>query len=110
MARMTEQQIANSLITLFIETSENKIGRRPIVNRYSLKWGFLDMLSDLGLENAKRVIVYFFDTTRDTYDPKSLLGSYDELFKAYMEREQDRATRAELRMRTKKKVEADEQH
>lgn len=110
MAQSQEQKQAFALLDLYVVCYVQKYKRRPSVNRYRDKWGFTDMVSDLGMDMSKEVIEYYFKTTRPGHPLTSLFNSYDRLAATLREREEDRKNRVKLREETKKRVEAMNEH
>jgi hypothetical protein len=73
------------------------------VNRYRDKWGFSDMLTDLGKADAEKAIVYYF-SLRVRHDLIDLFRRYDELHKWRLADEEDKRRVAKLHKETAKRV------
>lgn len=96
-------QQANALITKYVKLYTDKYGTAPVVNRYRDKWGFSDMLSDLGKTDAGKVVEYYF-TLRHRHDLIDLFRRYDELHKWRLADEEDKKRVAQLYKDTAKRV------
>ena len=95
---------ANGLVTLYVNLWADKYNDAPAVNRHRDKWGFQDMVEDLGYDRAKEVITYYFQTGRPGHPLKHLLMNYDRLHKLLLEIEQDEIDRVRLRKETEQRV------
>ena len=95
---------ANALVTLFIQQYVEKYGKEPTINRFREKWAFQDMIGDLGYENARILIEYYFKTGRAGHPVQYLLYNYDKLDKIRKEVAEDAIKRAEIRRATEKRV------
>lgn len=103
---MTQQQKANALISHYIKLYKAKYkGKEPLINRNRDKWGFIDMLTDLGEQDAYSAVDYYFGTNRAGHPLKALFANYDSLHKRRMEKVADAAKRAEIMERTRQVVE-----
>lgn len=107
MAKLTTNQQAYALISLFEKHYDKQYGRKPQVNRHRDKWGFQDMVEDLGYEGAQEIIAYYFQLKKYVGHPvQGLLRNYDQFARIRQERAEDEANRLRLRAETKKRVEA----
>lgn len=104
-AQSTINKHANALITLFISKYEEKHKRAPQINRYKQKWGFQDMVTDIGYEKSKEVIEHYFGLRKADHPVQTLLYNYDQYARVIEEKAKDRAERHALRAETKKVVE-----
>lgn len=102
---LTAQQKAYALITLYENQYKAKYGSKPSLNRHRDKWGFQDMLEDLGYDDARDVIMYYFEMKHIGHPLQTLLRNYDRYHQIKEERKEDRARRLELREKTLKRVE-----
>lgn len=102
-AALTKQ--GNENINLFIKLYTEKYGNPPVFNRHRHKWAFQDMIKDLGFDEAKQTIEYYFETKRPGHPVDHLLYNYERLYRTFEELEKDVENRAVLRELTKKKVE-----
>lgn len=96
---------ANGLITLFVKLYQEKHKRAPEINRYKQKWGFQDMVEDLGYDQAKKVIEHFISLRQANHTVQELLFNYDRYSKTLIAREKDREERLALREQTRLRVE-----
>ena len=97
-------QQANALITKYVKLYTDRYGTAPTVNRYRDKWGFTDMLNDLGKADAEKVLVYFFALRLTDHTLIALFRSYDELHKNRLAEEEDKRGVAQLHKETAKRV------
>ena len=104
MANNTIAQNANALITLYIQCYTEKYSRKPNINRYRVKWGFQDMVTDLGYQQAREVVEYYFKTGRQGHQIEFLLMNYEKISEVYEEKKVDERIRAELRKHTEQRV------
>lgn len=104
MAQDTITKQANGLVTLFIKYFTDKYGHAPNLNRYREKWGFQDMITDLGYERAREIVAYYFKTTKPGHPVSFLLQNYDKIDSFYAEKIEDEQRRAELRKQTAERV------
>lgn len=102
---MTQAQKANALISHYVKLYKNKYKKDPSINRNRDKWGFMDMITDLGEQAAYRVIDYYFETARPGHPLPVLFRNYDHLNKRRLEKIEDAAVRAEIMRRTRLVVE-----
>lgn len=100
----TLNKYTNELLNLYIVEFKAKYGRAPEMNRFKQKWGFRGMYEDLGMEASKRVINYYFGTSRPGHPIDYLLYNYEKLDKVIREREKDAVERERLRKETEKRV------
>lgn len=99
---------AYGLISLFEKHFNEKYKRKPQINRFREKWGFQDMITDLGYDDAQEVVKYYFRTGKQGHPVSFLLQNYDKVFQYMEERKRDDAERAALRAETKKRAEESE--
>lgn len=100
----TAAQNANALITLYIKCYTEKYSRKPNINRYRIKWGFQDMVEDLGYQRSREVVEYYFRTGRSGHPTDFLLMNYEKISEVYEEKQEDERKRAELRKQTEQRV------
>lgn len=100
----TTAQQGNALVTLYIQCFENKYARKPLVNRYRVKWGFLDMISDLDYGQAQETIKYYFKTSKYGHPIEFLLSNYEKIFETMEEVREDEKNREKLRRQTEQRV------
>lgn len=102
----TANQKAYALITLYVKEYGAKYGAQPTgLNRHRDKWGFQDMVDDLGYENAQAVIKFYFTTGRVGHPLQFLLYNYEKLDVIRREMIEDEKKRLELREATRIRVE-----
>lgn len=105
MAKITTQQ-THALISLFLKHYKDRYGKDPLnFNRYRDKWGFQSMAEDLGVERAKEVISYYFETGKAGHPTSYLLHNYDKINAHMIDREEDAINRKKLMEESAKRVE-----
>lgn len=102
---MTQAQKANALISHYVKLYKAKYNKDPVINRNRDKWGFVDMLADLGEQNAYHAVDYYFETKRPGHPLRALFSNYDDLHKRRLDKIQDAAKREEIMKRTRQVVE-----
>jgi hypothetical protein len=103
-AQNAEAKQAYALISLYEQCFNKKYHRKPQVNRFREKWGFMDMVSDLGYDTARETVEYYFKTGKPAHPVNFLLQNYDKIAQFMTEKKQDEAKRAELRKQTEQNV------
>ncbi len=104
-AKNTIAQQGNALVTLYIQCFERKYFNKPLVNRHRVKWGFQDMISDLGYQSAHDTIEYYFKTSgQNNHSVDFLLYNYEKVFQVMEEIIKDQKNREELRKQTEQRV------
>lgn len=101
-ATLTKQ--VNALMTKYVSDYKAKHKREPQFNRYRQKWGFQDMLADIGYEKSQEVIDYFFSLRRPEHGVQALLNNYDRYAKVLEDLARDREERHRLREETAQRV------
>lgn len=99
-----DTKTVNALISLYEKLYKEKYDRKAAINRYKDKWGFQDMLKDLGPVESREVLEYFFGTNRPGHTLLQLFRNYDEIAKRKAEIEKDTRDREKLRAETKRRV------
>lgn len=102
---LTANQQAYALISLYEKHYQNKYSRRPLINRHRDKWGFQDMVEDLGYERAQEVVSYYFELKYIGHPLPDLFRNYDRFSRIMKERAEDEAERHRIRQETRKRVE-----
>jgi hypothetical protein len=104
-AEATINKYATVLLTQYVTLYQEKYGKNPIdLNRYRDKWIFRNMYEDLGKDQAKKVVDYYFKTSRVGHPIKYLGNNYDRLSRILDELERDEADRILLRKETEQRV------
>ena len=105
-AKVSNAQI-NTLVSLYLKLYKEKYSFDPPgFNRFRDKWGFRDMIEDLGMARSKEVITYYFDTRHIGHPVQQLFYNYDRLSDLMKEREEDEKNRERLRAETEARVKA----
>lgn len=106
MAQGTVTRQAYALINLYSKEYEKKHGAPPAsLNRYRDKWGFHDMIEHLGYDEAKELVLFYFQTARPGHPLQWLLYNYEALAKVRRELLQDESNRQKIREQTRRRVE-----
>lgn len=105
MAEPTTAQI-NTLVSYFLKVYARVDGGKPAdFNRFRDKWAFKDMIADFGMDRAKEIVDYYFETPRYIHSTKYLLYNYDALSNIMRDSEKDKVDLAKLRAESKIRVE-----
>ena len=103
MDKAAKTRKVNALMTKFIQLYTDKYGVKPKFNRNTEKWGFGDMVDDLGIDTLPTLEYYF--TLKRNHAPIDLLRNYHEIDEWRIEDEEDEVNRRKLAIETKKRVE-----
>lgn len=102
--KATTAQI-NSMINRYLKNYEGVYGQRPQdFNRFREKWGFRDMIEDLGYSRSEQIVDYYFETRHVGHPVNTLFYEYDKLDKILTERAADEENRARLRRESEQRV------
>ena len=98
------KQQAHSLVTYFQKVYRDKFNRDPIVNRNKLQNLLVNMLKDVSLADAKKIIDFYVKTDKN---PKLLYlcYEYDEVIEQMQLHERDLERRKQLIKQTQQNVE-----
>ena len=104
-AKVTQQQV-HALIGYYLKAYTAKYDKAPeFFNRHRERWGFESMATDLGIDGAKEIIDYYFQTHRYGHPSSYLTNNYDHLKRVMIEREKDLEKRKQLLAESKVRVE-----
>ena len=98
---------SKGLVGHYSKCYEVKYGKKPVLNVYRDRWGFVDMLdepSTLPYATCKKVIEYYFKTTSVGHPLKTLFINFDHLLNSMNEQNKDAEERAKLRKQTEQRV------
>ena len=103
----TKAQQAHGMYSYFSKKYKKALGRPYEGNKFRDKWGFQDMIEDLGEEETRNVIDWYFQTARDPDDfsAQDLFKNYDKLHDARLEHLEDMRRILAHMEQTKEKVE-----
>lgn len=105
MAKAAANQQAYALISLFIKRYQEKYEKSPAdLNRYRDKWGFQDMIDQLGYEDSRGLVDFYFTMTKYGHPVSYLLYNYEKIDAYRRELAEDEANRIKLREQTRLKV------
>lgn len=99
-------QHAAALLTYFEEQYQNKYNKKSGLNRNREKWNANEIVVDLGLAQAKKLIDYYFEINKRGHDFTWFSFNYDKLLKAKANRDKDREKRERMRQQTKERIES----
>jgi hypothetical protein len=99
-----KHRLAYILISRYIALYREVHGRKPVVNRYSAKWGMADVVDSLGAERAGEVLEYYFRTKTD-HSLEFFYKNFDKLDNNLTIITADKERRATLLRNTKRRVE-----
>lgn len=99
-----KHRLAYILISKYISLYREVHGKKPIVNRYSAKWGMADVVDSLGAERAGEVLEYYFRTKND-HTLEFFYKNFDKLDNNLKVIDADRLRRARIMAATKRRVE-----
>ncbi len=74
-------------------------------NTHRDKWGFQDMLDDLGEDKSRAVIDWYFGTERGEYSAQNLFNNYEKIADAMDDYEVEKEKTLSLLEATRRKVE-----
>ena len=94
-----------ALIDLYALLYSDKYKKKPTVNKYRDKWGFLDMIDSVGYERSVKITKYYFSLDRAGHPLNWLFNNFDKLDEGLSMRDADRQKRATLREQTAKRME-----
>lgn len=100
----TINKYTNELLALYVNLYQDKYDKVPTMNRFKQKWGFRGMYEDLGLAQAKKVVEYYFRTSRVGHPIDYLLYNYEKLNVILIELEKDARDREKWRKETEQRV------
>lgn len=92
------------LIDLYAMLYQERYGKKPSVNKYSSRWGFLAMIEDLGYDESVTVLKHYFRLNRPGHNTGWLFNNYDSLYEEIKIIEEDRDRRRRLHARTEQMV------
>jgi hypothetical protein len=101
-----KQRQEQGLVTHFKKRYKEKYAVEPVLNRYTTRWAFRDILVDLEYEEAKALIDYYFITQNlSGHSVDWFLRNYEKLAEAKAKTDEDRKALAEIRERTRLRTE-----
>lgn len=97
---------AKMLMERFDKTYKERHDKPYKGNRAADKWGFVDMIDDLGASRAAQVIDYYFKTKpRKGHDRQHLIYHYHEYDKMMTELEAERDKKRQLLQKMREEYE-----
>lgn len=101
---MNRNQQAQALISAYVSGYEKVYGVKPIINRYRIKWGMIDVIESVGYDRAKSLLEYYFRCDAQ-HTPENFMNSFDKLDGMLNDSRADEARRARLREETRRRME-----
>jgi hypothetical protein len=91
------------LLSKYDRLYQQRHNARKVFNRYSAKWGMLDVIESLGYERTDQLLEYFFSTPSD-HALETFYKTYDKLDANEKMISADRSRRAKIRRETQMRV------
>lgn len=105
MAQASKVQ-AEMLLNIFEDEWRNKYGSKYQGNRHSDLWAFYDMIKDLGFDDAKSTVKYYFRLqSSNRHDRMYLKYNYDKIYEQMLSVRSDREERRKIMEQTKRRME-----
>jgi len=94
---------SHALMSYYEKLYRLKYDAKPRMNRYSLKWGMIDVIDSVGYDRAKELLDYFF-TTPSSHTLEFFYKNFDsmDVFERHMK--EDRARRAIILKQTEQRI------
>jgi hypothetical protein len=99
---------AHAILSLYAKLYFEKYNKRTTINRYREKWGAEQVIEDLGYDQARKVMEYYFKTSNSGHALTWFFYNYDRLNEMMIKIEEDAVRRARIREETRMMVEAKE--
>lgn len=97
---------AHTLVSHFVKCYEKKYGEKPVINRYSARWGFDAVLMEVSEKETKELIEYYFLTaSANNHQLDWFFYNYDKLIIAKRRDDADIEETARIRANTQARVE-----
>lgn len=98
--------LISKYLTLYIKNHKIK----PIINRYSAKWGMMDVIDSVGAERANELLEFYFQTKHAQHDLEYFYKNFDKMDANEKALREDRARRARIMRQSRDRVrEAEDQ-
>lgn len=102
---MVSRQDATKLLSYFDGLYEKKYGRKYKGNRYSDSWGFKDIIEDLGMEQARLLVGYYFKLASPDHSRSWFIYHYNEIYDNLLNGIKDARERQYIREETRRRTE-----
>lgn len=103
---MAAAKDCHALITYYVNSYEKKYGSKPNVNRYSARWGFDSILTDISSSKAKSLVDFYFRAESPRrHDLDWFFYNYSKLLDNMADADKDAAERVKLREESRKRAE-----
>jgi len=99
-----KSRTAHILLSTYEAEYKKRHKKKPILNRYSAKWGMLDVIDSVGGERARELIEYYFHTGSE-HSIEFFYRNFDKLDVTLSQIREDRRRRAKILEETRKMVE-----
>jgi hypothetical protein len=96
---------AHILISKYLKLYKETHGVSPTVNRYSAKWGMVDVIESVGMDRANVLLEFYFKTAHKAHDLEFFYKNFVSMEKNMLALEQDRLRRARIMEETRRRVE-----
>lgn len=92
---------ADILISRYLKKYKETYGDKPRnFNRYRARWGFADMAQDLGMDESKTLIDFYFTCDYPGHPYAKLLNWYEAMNDYRLDVEEDQKERNRLRQQS----------
>lgn len=99
---------ADSQAAIFYYQGAYKIhyGEKPVVNYYKLTFAFGAVIDDIGLDETRELIDFYFKTlSNDRHNPETFARNYDKLINSRAEQGENNSRLAALKEQTRLRAE-----
>lgn len=96
------------LLTQYQNLYKEKYGKLPTLNKFREKWAMQDVIDSVGFEQARKLLSYYFNTSKNGHPLLFFYNNFDRMFNYMNSSELDREKRKKLMEQTKKLVESEE--
>ena len=94
---------AHILLSRYISLYQQTHKRKPPINRYSAKWGMMDVIDSIGVERADQLLAFYF-VTKNAHTIEFFYKNFDKMDIHEQAVREDRKRRAMIRKQTEERV------
>lgn len=94
---------SHALMSLYEKLYTEHHGRKPIFNRYSAKWGMMDVIDSIGTDRARELLDYYF-TVPANHSLEFFYKNFDKMHVNELNQRADRERRARIMEQTEARV------
>jgi hypothetical protein len=103
--KMTKTKQVHILLSTFEKLFYTTHGYKTRINRYSAKWGMIDVIDSVGYDKARELLEYYFTIKNSTHTLEFFYKNFVLMEKNMEAAERDRQRRAIIMEQTKKRIE-----